>query len=163
MIGLLFAVMFSAAMSSTASELNALASTTTIDLYKEENVEVNFNNNCSGKAIVVADKDQISRVITNIVKNAIQAIPGDREGVINVAIEDKDGILIAIKDNGTGIPEDKQDKIFVPNFTTKTTGMGLGLAMVKNIVENANGEIWFETEENVGTTFFIKLGKSDLS
>ena len=55
---------------------------------------------------------------------------------------------------------DKKDKIFVPNFTTKSTGMGLGLAMVKNIVENANGSIWFETKETIGTSFFIKFPKA---
>jgi len=49
------------------------------------------------------------------------------------------------------------DKIFVPNFTTKTTGMGLGLAMVKNIVEGCDGKIWFETKENVGSTFYVSL------
>ena len=73
-----------------------------------------------------------------------------------MSILDND-ILVSVADNGSGIDEDKQSKIFVPNFTTKSTGMGLGLAMVKNIVENANGEIWFETKEGEGTTFFLKF------
>jgi signal transduction histidine kinase len=64
-----------------------------------------------------------------------------------------------VKDNGTGIPPDRIDKIFMPNFTTKSTGMGLGLAMVKNIVENAGGQIWFETSQNIGTTFYVSLLK----
>ena len=64
-----------------------------------------------------------------------------------------------VQDNGTGIPDEQRDKIFVPSFTSKTGGMGLGLAMVKNIVENANGKIWFETKEGKGTTFFVQLPK----
>ena len=81
-------------------------------------------------------------------------VDGDIQVGVNVS---GDEILVSISDNGAGIPEDKQSKIFVPNFTTKSTGMGLGLAMVKNIVENANGDIWFETKEGEGTTFFVKF------
>ena len=131
---------------------------TTIDLYKEENIIISLTDKCKGKATVIADKDQISRVFNNLIKNAIQAIPENVKGKIEVIIERKeDYILIEIKDNGSGISEAQKDKIFVPNFTTKTTGMGLGLAMVKNIIENDNGSIWFETEENKGTSFFIKF------
>ncbi|MGN6163074.1 MAG: ATP-binding protein, partial [Flavisolibacter sp.] len=66
-------------------------------------------------------------------------------------------IIITIKDNGEGIPEDMRSKIFTPNFTTKTSGTGLGLAMCKSIVEQAKGHVWFETEEGKGTTFFVQL------
>ncbi|MBA3705267.1 MAG: HAMP domain-containing histidine kinase, partial [Bacteroidetes bacterium] len=62
-----------------------------------------------------------------------------------------------ITDNGIGIDKAVSDKIFVPNFTTKTGGMGLGLAMVKNILENAGGKIWFETQAGLGTTFYVSL------
>jgi signal transduction histidine kinase len=62
-----------------------------------------------------------------------------------------------VKDNGEGIPEETRAKIFVPNFTTKTSGTGLGLAMCKSIVEQAGGNIWFNTETNQGTTFFVQL------
>ena len=71
--------------------------------------------------------------------------------------ENKDRYLIKIIDNGLGIPKDKLNKIFIPNFTTKSGGMGLGLAMVKNIIVSAKGDIWFESEENKGTTFYISL------
>jgi signal transduction histidine kinase len=64
---------------------------------------------------------------------------------------------ISIKDNGEGIPEEMQQRIFTPNFTTKTSGTGLGLAMCKSIVEQAKGDIWFETEEGKGTVFFVML------
>ena len=62
--------------------------------------------------------------------------------------------LIAVADDGTGIPVELRDKLFSPSFTTKSSGMGLGLAIVKNIVENFSGRIWFETELDKGTTFF---------
>ena len=67
------------------------------------------------------------------------------------------GLLIKVKDNGEGIPAEMRNKIFVPNFTTKTSGTGLGLAMCKSTVEQANGDIWFETEEGKGATFFVRL------
>ena len=90
----------------------------------------------------------------------MQAIPEHREGKIQIYItEQEQSFLIEVKDNGVGIADDKKYKLFVPNFTTKTTGMGLGLAMVKNIIENINGKIWFETMLNKGTSFFIELPK----
>ncbi len=107
---------------------------------------------------VYADKKQISRVFINLIKNAIQAIPEEKNGIIEVGLEKQNGeVLISVRDNGTGIPEDKQEKIFMPNFTTKSSGMGMGLAIVKNIIKNAEGEIWFETKPDKGTTFFVKL------
>ncbi len=104
------------------------------------------------------DESQIQRVFNNLVQNAIQAIPDEREGEISISLENEDdNVLIMIKDNGNGISDELRDKIFVPNFTTKTGGMGLGLAMVRNIIESADGEIWFETVEDEGTTFYVRL------
>ncbi|HNA58080.1 MAG TPA: HAMP domain-containing sensor histidine kinase, partial [Chitinophagales bacterium] len=60
-------------------------------------------------------------------------------------------------DNGRGIGDEEKDKVFVPNFTTKSSGMGIGLAMTKNIVEGAGGYIWFESTVSVGTTFYIEF------
>tara|TARA_B100000809_G_scaffold158654_1_gene155985 strand:+ start:1958 stop:5599 length:3642 start_codon:yes stop_codon:yes gene_type:complete len=134
---------------------------TTIDLYREESIEIYLIEKYDGIANIIADKDQISRVFSNLIKNAIQAIPETIEGKIVVSFsEEAESFIIEIKDNGTGISEDKKDKIFVPNFTTKTTGMGLGLAMVKNILENAHGDIWFKTKEDIGTSFFVKFPKA---
>jgi two-component system, NtrC family, nitrogen regulation sensor histidine kinase NtrY len=70
---------------------------------------------------------------------------------------DQGTILISIRDNGEGIPPDMQERIFVPNFTTKSSGTGLGLAMCKGIVEQAKGRIWFETEQGEGTVFHVEL------
>jgi two-component system, NtrC family, nitrogen regulation sensor histidine kinase NtrY len=104
------------------------------------------------------DKQQFSRAIQNVIKNAIQSIPGDRQGEININCWKKgQHFWIEIKDNGSGIQAEVQEKIFMPNFTTKSSGMGLGLAMVKNIVDQAQGQISFVTVPNQGTTFTIQL------
>ena len=108
--------------------------------------------------LVDADKTQINRVFTNLLQNAIQAIPEGQEGHVAISVKDDgDYVIVEVTDNGTGIPEDVQPKIFVPNFTTKSSGTGLGLAMCKNIVEQAGGEIWFRTTPGIGTTFFVRL------
>ena len=112
--------------------------------------------------IVQADKEQIGQVFTNIIRNAVQAIGNKPKGDIMVILKDdpnKNEVEIAISDNGPGIPLDIQPKIFLPNFTTKSTGAGLGLAISKNIVEGSNGRLSFETSPN-GTTFFIYLAKA---
>ena len=69
----------------------------------------------------------------------------------------EDHIIVSVKDNGEGIPFVMRDKIFTPNFTTKSSGTGLGLAMSKSIAEQAQGDIWFETHAGEGTTFYVKL------
>ena len=129
-----------------------------IPLFKDS-TDTEFTFDCSlDDAFVYADKEQMLRVCNNLLKNALQAIPENRQGKIDVSLSRKDNsLLIKIKDNGTGIAEDKMNKIFLPNFTTKTGGMGLGLAMVKSIVETFNGKIWFETSRGSGTTFFVSL------
>lgn len=105
-----------------------------------------------------ADPSQILRVFNNLIKNALQAISDERQGRILIKLIVIENVCqISFKDNGTGIPTDSQTRIFSPNFTTKTAGMGLGLAMVKNIIDNSSGRIWFETEPGKGTTFFVSL------
>lgn len=107
---------------------------------------------------VFADRSQLLRVFNNIIKNAIQAIPNDREGQVWVTTrQTADNVVIAITDNGIGIPEELVQKVFAPNFTTRSSGMGLGLAMTQNIVHAINGKIWFTSKVNEGTTFFVEL------
>ncbi len=111
-----------------------------------------------GKAFVHADRTQLNRLFTNLLQNAFEACNDRERCVISVSEEWRDdSILIKISDNGEGIPEQMRSKIFIPNFTTKSSGTGLGLAMSKTIVEQAKGTIWFETEVNAGTTFFVEL------
>lgn len=132
-----------------------------LEVFKEEeNCSLSFTSavhSCN----VLADKDLMLRVFNNLVKNAIQAIPADRKGTVEVAIKVVENqYIISISDNGTGIDEEKQQKIFVPYFTTKSTGTGLGLAMVKQIIENHRGKIYFTTTPTVGTTFFVEIPKA---
>lgn len=130
---------------------------TVVDLYRKEQVEIVFDNQLEKESLLVADKDQLNRMFSNLIKNAIQAIPENQKGKIVVSACCKNNYYkVTITDNGTGIPVDLQEKIFTPNFTTKTTGMGLGLAMVKNMVENLNGTIDFITSDK-GTSFKIEI------
>jgi signal transduction histidine kinase len=120
-----------------------------------ENIQIRWMP-IEGPVQIYADKTQINRLFTNLLQNAIEAIPDNRQGYIWISesVEDHK-IRISIKDNGDGIPVEMQSKIFTPNFTTKTSGTGLGLAMSKGIVEQAQGDLWFETSEGKGTTFYI--------
>ena len=129
----------------------------TIRLFENDETEVKANY-ILNEIEIFADKEQVTRVFINLVKNAIQAIPKNKIGLINVDLEKtKKYAIVSIEDNGSGISAEVQEKLFQPNFTTKSSGMGMGLAIVKNIVENANGKIWFETSFNKGTTFFVKF------
>jgi len=105
-----------------------------------------------------ADRDQLLRCFNNLLKNAIEATSGDKLGIIDISyLITSKNILLTIKDNGNGIPENMREKIFEPNFTTKSSGTGLGLAFVKNSIENAGGKVWFETTLGIGTTFYLSL------
>ena len=127
-------------------------------LYSDkEDIKISIEN-LAKNTFVKADKDQMLRVFNNLVKNAIQAIPENRGGKINIRIKNvEERIIIEINDNGKGISEHDKEKIFIPNFTTKNSGMGLGLAMVKKMIEGIDGKIWFESKLDIGTTFFIEL------
>ncbi|MEM0576324.1 sensor histidine kinase [Flavobacterium polysaccharolyticum] len=105
------------------------------------------------------DRSQLIRVITNLVKNAIQAIPENKEEkAIKVVVKrEHNQVIILVQDNGVGIAEQTVPKIFEPKFTTKTSGMGLGLGIIKNIIENYNGTITFDTQLAKGTTFKVTL------
>jgi signal transduction histidine kinase len=106
------------------------------------------------------DKTQLIRVVTNLVKNATQALEEIPNPKIEVTVfEENNNVIININDNGPGILEEDKIKIFEPKFTTKKSGMGLGLPMVKNIVEAYGGSITFTTELKEGTTFTIILPK----
>ncbi|RLD83869.1 MAG: hypothetical protein DRJ07_05870 [Bacteroidetes bacterium] len=124
----------------------------------EKNIELQSAFNNHEVINIIADNEQISRVFNNLIKNAIQAIPSDRKGKISVDLIKESGfVLVRIEDNGGGILDEQKEKLFTPNFTTKSTGMGMGLPIVREIIENANGKIWFESIVNEGTIFFIKL------
>ncbi|GAB4497097.1 MAG: hypothetical protein OHK0019_30050 [Saprospiraceae bacterium] len=107
---------------------------------------------------ILGDKNHLIRVFNNLVINAIQAIPSDREGKIHVSLVRQNGLAtVRISDNGGGIPPEIRERVFEPNFTTKTSGSGLGLAICKKIIEAHDGTIRFETRENEGTDFFVEM------
>lgn len=115
-------------------------------------------NKVDDEIVVKADKTHMNRLFTNLITNAIEACNGHGHCVVEVNEDLRDGnAIIEIQDNGEGISPEMQPKIFTPNFTTKTSGTGLGLAMCKSIVEQTSGRIWFETEPGSGTTFYVSL------
>ena len=109
--------------------------------------------------LVMADHEELRRVFVNLLTNALQAMPERPEpGRIVLATRLGDGAAeAAVTDDGTGIAEEVRDQVFQPSFSTKTSGMGLGLAISKRAVEAAGGTITFETEEGTGTTFTVRL------
>lgn len=110
--------------------------------------------------IATFDRTQLIRVVTNLVKNAIQAIPKNKTPKITVKVfEEEDNVILTVEDNGKGVIDENKSKIFEPKFTTKNSGMGLGLAMIKNIIETYNGSITFVSKENEGTTFKVSFPK----
>ena len=125
-----------------------------------EHIQIEYQGK-EKNVFVYADPEQLVQVFNNLLKNAIQSIPDERIGEIQINLQEiNEEIIIDIKDNGIGIESDIQDKLFVPNFTTKSTGMGLGLAIAKNILELSGGTISFTTTVNETTTFTIKLPKA---
>jgi len=107
------------------------------------------------------DRTQLIRVITNLVKNAIQAIKHVENPTVLIDVySTQENVIITVTDNGCGISEENKEKVFEPKFTTKTSGMGLGLAMIKKIVETYEGSISFTSIENKGTTFKVTFPKA---
>jgi signal transduction histidine kinase len=129
-----------------------------ISLYSaNDKLNISLNHN-KERIMIQADKTQINRLFTNLLQNAIQSVPENKIAEIEIKVrEENKKVIIAIKDNGIGISNEMKSKIFTPNFTTKTSGTGLGLAMCKGIVEKVDGKIWFETEEGNYTIFFVEL------
>jgi nitrogen fixation/metabolism regulation signal transduction histidine kinase len=133
--------------------------TTTFELFKNsDNISFRIDSHHDDKLLIYADKEQINSVFSNLIKNGIQSILPGKEGIIKVSIvKNGDKAMISVTDNGTGIPESLKNKMFTPNFTTKSSGTGLGLSIAKRYVENAGGRIWFESEIDKGSTFFMEF------
>jgi signal transduction histidine kinase len=128
-----------------------------LDIFNEDYITFSSNRE---EIIANFDRTQLIRVVTNLIKNGIQAIPEDKTPEIIVKVlEENNVIKITVSDNGVGITDENKLKIFEPKFTTKTSGMGLGLAMVKNIMETYNGSITFTSQLGIGTTFTVTFPK----
>ncbi len=134
----------------------------TINLYdNNKNIKIELIEENTNNYNINSDKNNLSIVFGNIIKNAIQAIGKKEGGLIKINIKDlTDKFLIKINDNGCGIGEEEKKKIFMPNFTTKSSGMGVGLSIVYDIMEVLGGKINFESEVDKGTTFIIEIRKS---
>ena len=128
-----------------------------VDVY-HGHPQVRFSAELPEPLPVHADREHLLRVFNNLLLNALQAIPEDREGLVEVHGKVQEGrAVVSVTDNGTGISDADRERIFRPNFTTKGSGTGLGLAMVKRLVENAGGSVDYETKEGLGTTFRVEL------
>jgi two-component system, NtrC family, nitrogen regulation sensor histidine kinase NtrY len=122
-----------------------------------ENIKITLTPTDS-EFYVMADKKQLLRVFNNLITNSIQAIGKKSDGLIRITIsEENENYVVRITDNGSGISEEQAGKIFSPSFTTKSSGMGLGLAMVKSILTSINATINFESISGEGTTFMLKI------
>jgi len=127
-----------------------------------EGIELEYIAPAEEKCLVMSDREQLLRAFNNLVRNAIQSIPEERKGKITVQLRNEDSAwLVSVQDNGSGIPEHIQEKIFYPNFTTRTGGMGLGLALVKSIIESSEGSVWFSTVISEGSIFYVQLPASN--
>ena len=128
------------------------------DLFrKRDDIDIQLSEPLE-EIVVFADKGHLVRILNNIVKNAIQSIPQDKAGKIDIRLYKKqNNAIISVTDNGEGIPINLRSKIFTPKFTTKSSGSGLGLAIAKNMIESFNGHIYFDTTVGKGTTFIIEI------
>jgi len=128
----------------------------TLDIFNEEYIRFESKEK---EIISKIDRTQLIRIITNLVKNATQSIPEKQENkaILVTITKEKNNVLITVSDNGIGIAVEDFDRIFEPKFTTKSSGMGLGLSIIKNIIENYKGTITFESQKGKGTTFAVSL------
>ncbi len=135
-----------------------------VDLFqKGSSLKIKLINESNEQEIFVnADKNQLLRVFNNLIKNAEQAMEGQKEQAIIIRINSiEENVFISVEDKGCGIPPEMHEKIFIPKFTTKTAGKGLGLPMIKNIINAVGGKIWFDSILDKGTTFYILMKKAE--
>ena len=129
----------------------------TIELFSKGKTTISKKEN-KKEIYVWADKEQLTRAFVNLLKNSIQATSDSADPKVDIDIfSGKEEVTVIIKDNGHGVPEEIKSKVFEPNFTTKSSGTGIGLAITKRIIENAKGSIWFTTKDKEGTNFFVSL------
>jgi nitrogen fixation/metabolism regulation signal transduction histidine kinase len=128
-----------------------------VEIFEQNNISLETS---SKNIFIKLDKEQWIRVMTNLIKNSIQAIPHDREPIIHVKItESLKTVKVIVSDNGLGVSKNNRDKIFEPKFTTKSDGMGLGLGIVRSIINSHRGKISYKSKSKKGTDFKISLPK----
>ncbi len=132
-----------------------------VELYAGGRVAVSMNSDMP-ECMVFADEKQLNRVFQNLIKNAVESIPEEREGRVDVHVgireaEGRKWVEVRICDNGVGMSDELRKEIFRPNFTTKSTGSGLGLPISQRIIRNAGGDIRVESVEGEGSCFYLTL------
>jgi len=130
---------------------------TATELFQDINrYRVNFRSYNIDDNLLQLDRDQIIRVLNNLLTNAIQSIPHDKYGLIDVAVRGfRNTVIVRVADNGIGISPDVRKHLFVPNFTTKSNGSGLGLSMVKTIMIQNQGTVECWSKQGLGTSFYL--------
>jgi PAS domain S-box-containing protein len=136
-------------------DLAELTEGTILTINIPERIELTKEIKDNSRAIET-DVAYLRRILTNLITNAVQAMPNQGKLIIK-ANKKKDKIIISVEDTGVGIPEEVKTKMFTPLFTTKSKGQGLGLAVVKRLVEALNGQITFESQPNKGTKFIVEI------
>ncbi|HSO78046.1 MAG TPA: ATP-binding protein, partial [Bacteroidales bacterium] len=142
------------------AEVDVLAQLrTSLELFgQSDEASITLESGNISKAVIMADREHLNGIFSNLLKNSIQAMTSGKKGEIRITLSATvDSVVIEFRDNGSGIPEELKAKMFTPNFTTKSSGMGLGLSIVKRYVETAGGTISYESEPGNGTAFFIEL------
>jgi two-component system, NtrC family, nitrogen regulation sensor histidine kinase NtrY len=132
---------------------------TSLELFKNSSdISFRINTPSTSTITVYADREHLNSIFSNLIKNGIQAIPPGTPGLIRIGLKvEGDRVIVSISDNGPGIPEEVRSRLFTPYFTTKSSGSGLGLSIVKRFVEGMGGEISFESDPEKGTTFTVTL------
>lgn len=130
-----------------------------VELFRNnyQNTEIEIKNDAEN-TFIMADPVQMTQVFNNLLRNAIQAIPMERAGKIEIRLKNVENwLVVQVEDNGCGISDEIKEKMFLPNFTTKSSGMGLGLAIVKNIINMSNGDISYTSVEGEGTLISLRF------
>ncbi len=123
----------------------------------QDNMQIQLHT-INQSCVVMVDKSQVQRVFVNLLKNAQQAVKEGELCKVDIQLEIDNGQLkVYFKDNGIGIDDTLKDKIFQPKFSTKNSGMGLGLAISRKVLEQVHGQISFESVLHQGTTFCVTL------
>ena len=138
-------------------EIVSVLKRTVLLFENEKNADIHIQH-VKEEVYVEGDKQLMGRIFSNLIINGIQSVPASRNARVDIKLEVKgDALFLQFKDNGEGIAEEIREKVFVPNFSTKYAGSGIGLAIAKRGIEHAGGSIWFETEVGAGTVFYISL------
>ncbi len=126
-----------------------------IQLFQSDKVRI--ETHCEPNISIEADRNIFKRILNNLVLNAIQATEKEVV-VIEISLTRKaDKCILSIRDSGKGIADGLKEKIFLSHFSTKSAGSGIGLALAKKGIENVGGNIWFDSKEGEGTTFYVSM------